>query len=252
MSTDRIDVTLTFPLPDGRALVKGPLTYNTDGLATKHNADFVRDPLFAAAYGLGASTGHQYGPNLHVEWRVYTACWIASNAIRLPGDFVECGVATGIISRAITHYVGWERFGDRTFWLLDTFDRYPAEQLNAQERQAGLGRLENEYHNSLDGIRKTFADYPNVRIIPGMIPSTLDEVKAEKIAYLHLDCNAVTPERAAIERFWPRLVSGAWILFDDYGWTECINQKVAMDQFAAAHGLSIFSMPTGQGILIKP
>lgn len=226
--------------------------YNTDRLATAHNADFLVDPLFAEAYRLGASTEHPYGPNMHIEWRVYTACWIASNAIHRPGDFVECGVASGIISRAVAHYISWQDHPDRTLWLLDTFDRYPVEQLTDAERAAGLTRLATHYYNSVDSITRTFAGFPNVRIVPGLIPDTLGEIAAERVAYLHLDLNASTPERAAIEYLWDRLVPGAWVLLDDYGWSECINQKLAMDEFAATKGLRVFSMPTGQGILFKP
>lgn len=252
MSTDSINLTLTFPLPDGRTLVQGPLRYNSDGLATKHNADFVSDPLFAEAYRLGISTGHQFGPDLHIEWRVYTGCWVASNAIRLPGDFVECGVASGIMSRSVMHYIAWQNYPERAFWLLDTFEQFPIEQLSEAERTIGLDRLGGRYHNSLQRVTKTFEQFPNVRIVPGIIPATLSVITSERIAYLHIDCNAVAPERAAIEFLWERLVSGAWILLDDYGWAEHINQKFAMDQFAASKGLRIFSMPTGQGILVKP
>lgn len=37
------------------------------------------------------------------------------------GDFVECGVNRGGLSRAVMHYVDFERL-DKQFWLLDTFE----------------------------------------------------------------------------------------------------------------------------------
>ncbi len=73
----------------------GPATYNQDGLATRHNADFMRDPRFLEAYRAGlenAPAGTQ------LEWRVHVALWCATQALRLEGDFVECGVHTGILS----------------------------------------------------------------------------------------------------------------------------------------------------------
>jgi len=33
--------------------VSGPLTYNRDGLATRHNCDFMQAPRFTAAYAAG-------------------------------------------------------------------------------------------------------------------------------------------------------------------------------------------------------
>ena len=250
--SDTLSFTINFPLADGRTLVQGPLRYNADGLATRHNADFISEPQFNESYKLAMGTGHVFGPNLHVEWRIYTACWVATNAVRLDGDFVECGVASGMISRAIAHYVGWEKHQSKLFWLLDTFAGYPVEQLTTQERQAGLGSLEQTYDDSYDRVAKTFGAFSNVRLVKGKIPDTLEQITSERVAYLHLDCNAVVPERAALEHLWDRLVPGAWLLVDDYGWNECFQQKLAHDEFAESKGLRFFTMPTGQGILIKP
>ena len=50
---DQVKLEIRFPLPDGRTLVQGPLTYNQDGLATRHNVDFLRDPRFVEACRVG-------------------------------------------------------------------------------------------------------------------------------------------------------------------------------------------------------
>jgi O-methyltransferase len=252
MSEDSLSFSIQFPLADGRTLAQGPFRYNSDGLASRHNADFVAEPTFAEAYRLAMNTGHDFGPNIHIEWRLYTACWIASNAVALPGDFVECGVASGMVSRAIAHYISWEKHPEKTFWLLDTFSGYPQEQLTTAEVDSGLGRLHSVYTDTYQKVISTFSQFANVRIIQGVIPHTLSQVTCERIAYLHLDCNAVVPELASIETFWDRIVPGGWVLMDDYGWTECINQKIALDEFAASKGVRIYSSPTGQGILLKP
>jgi O-methyltransferase len=47
-------------------------------------------------------------------------------------------------------------------------------------------------------------------------------------------------------------VPGAIIVLDDYGWRKQINQKIAFDRFADAREVNILSLPTGQGLLIKP
>lgn len=64
--------------------------------------------------------------------------------------------------------------------------------------------------------------------------------------------NIAEPERAAIEHFWPKLVSGAPVLLDDYGMVNHEPQKEAMDEFASKKGVKIFTVPTGQGLLMKP
>jgi O-methyltransferase len=250
----KLSLTLSFPLADGRDLIDGPLTYKSDGLATKHSTDWMSEPRFARAYQAAMETGHRFGPDLHVEWRVYLPCWAASVAIKLDGDFVECGVDTGICSRAICSYLGFERYTNRRFYLLDTFEGFPAEQLTDRERTLGLEDHYAKYYGAThDLVRHTFSTYPNVVLIKGRVPETLSQVQSEKIAYLALDMNAAIPERAAIEYFWERLVPGAPVVLDDYGYSPGHEaQKATLDEFAALHNVSIFTLPSGQGLLLKP
>ena len=90
-----------------------------------------------------------------------------------------------------------------------------------------------------------------MRIVAGSVPSTLDQIEAGSIAYLHLDMNSSTPEVAALDILWPRLTSGAVVLFDDWGYRGFEPQHEAMSAFARERGLPIASLPTGQGLLLK-
>ena len=69
---------------------------------------------------------------------------------------------------------------------------------------------------------------------------------------MHIDMNCAPPEVAALEYLWPRLVPGALVLLDDYGYQRHELQKDAMDGLAARLGVSILSLPTGQGLLVRP
>lgn len=64
--------------------------------------------------------------------------------------------------------------------------------------------------------------------------------------------NIVAPEIATIEHFWGRLVPGAVVVLDDYAWKAHEVQKQAFDRFAADHQVEILTLPTGQGLLLKP
>jgi hypothetical protein len=57
---------------------------------------------------------------------------------------------------------------------------------------------------------------------------------------------------AAAEYFWDRLLPGAVVLLDDYAYLGFGSQKKAMDGFAASKRVAICSLPTGQGLLLKP
>lgn len=222
-------------------------TYHEDGLATEHNCDFTRDPRFVRAYELGRATGSFRGREL--RWRVHVACWAATHAAHLDGDFVECGVYRGGLARAIVDYVGFGAL-DKTFYLFDTFAGIPDEAISPEER--ALGRQPGEYGECYGDVCETFCSFPNVRVVRGVVPDVLSEVTIERVAYLSLDMNVYQPEIAAAEHFWPRMVSGGIILLDDYGFRRHILQKQAFDAFATQRGVSILALPTGQGLLIKP
>lgn len=233
-------------VPRSPEWVPGPLTYNQDGLATIHNCDFMRDPLFMEAYRLGRETGSWGMGGIH--WRVYVLCWAAAWASRREGDFVECGVNRGGYSRAVMHYVDFPKL-DKTFYLLDTFHGLERKYVSDAERQRGV--MEYQYDECYESVCKTFAGFRAV-VVRGAVPETLPEVKATKICYLSIDMNCEAPEIAAAEHFWDKLVPGGVMILDDYGWTIHIGQKTAFDRFARQRGVMILSLPTGQGLIIKP
>ena len=232
--------------------IQGAFSYVADGMAATANCDFIQDPLFAASYQKGVDTIRHQRPNLNVQWRVHTACWAAAHGALLEGDFVECGVNTGIYSRAIMHYISFEQHEDRLFWLLDTFSGVPEEQMSEQEKVLRANSNEKYTDDLYDRAIATFKDYPNARIIKGMVPDTLPQVTSERIAYLSIDMNLTLPEIAAAEYFWDKLVPGAIMLLDDYGFPAHFEQKQAFDAFASERGVPVLSLPTGQGIIIKP
>jgi len=223
------------------------LTYNTDGLATCNNCDFITEPRFAKAYQAAANTKPWEGFTL--QWRTYIVCWFADRVKNSEGDFVECGVNTGAYSRAVVDYIDFKNL-DKTFYLLDTFDGYPIEQITDAEKKAGVAVYESQYHDVYEEVKKTFKDF-NVKIIQGRVPETLTACTTNKIAYLSIDMNAVAPEIAAINYFWDKVVKGGVVILDDYGFPMHINQKLAFDEFALKNNISILSLPTGQGIIIK-
>jgi O-methyltransferase len=100
-------------------------------------------------------------------------------------------------------------------------------------------------------VKRRFATKPYVFIHQGAVPETLVEAP-ETIAFLQLDMNSPGPERAALEILYDRVSPGGVIVFDDYGWAIHRMQKKAADEFMAAVGQSIMTLPTGQGLAIKP
>jgi hypothetical protein len=237
----------------GKEVPLPPYTFNADGLATVHAAGFLSDPRFADAYAAGANTGHRIAApqKLHIEWRVYVCCWAARHAAHLDGDFVECGVGTGIVSLAVCRYVRFEALA-RRFWLFDTYGGIPEAQALPEELELARSKNRRHYFDSYDLVARNFSDYPNVRLVKGHVPESLAQADLRRIAYLHIDMNIAYPEVEASRALWDRVVPGGVIIYDDYAAPAHGAQKQALDAFAAERSVDILSLPTGQGLLLKP
>lgn len=231
------------------------ITYNADGLITgSRNVSFLHDRRFKDAYRYGMFSGHMIGGqasiDLHIEWRVAVCCWAAQHGTRLPGDFVECGVNTGILSLAVCKYVGFNDL-DKSFYLFDTFAGIPVAQMSDDEKSDRL--ISNtKYPDCYELARSNFEPLSRAHLVRGTVPESLSTVKIDRVAYLSIDMNIAYPERKAIEYFWPKLSAGAMVVLDDYGWTRYEAQKQTMDEFAMSVGVKILTLPTGQGLLVKP
>jgi hypothetical protein len=226
-------------------------TFAGDSLVSWHNAEFLEDPAFIHAVELG-NARQSWNPTYDVRWRYHVILWAAWRAARLDGDFVECGVNRGGFSRAVVDYVDFGRL-DKTFYLMDTFDGLVEAYITPEERAMGVTRdAFAKYTECFDDVRDAFRPFPNVVLVRGPIPDTLPQVTSSKVGYLSIDMNVVTPEIAAAEYFWDRLVSGAVIILDDYGHGPHVQQKRAFDTFAAERGVQVLLVPTGQGLIFKP
>ncbi len=241
-----------YKLPRGRKF-NGDQAYDQDGLWSVHNHDFLRDPGFIEAYQRGVAAAG----DLNWHWRVHVGLWAACAASKLEGDFVECGVNYGFLSSAIMQTLDWDSTG-KTFYLLDTFAGIDAQHVSTSELAAGIMAM-NEKHlkngfyvRGIDSVKANFSQWKHHRIIQGSVPETLSQIDSAQLAFLHLDMNCAPPEVAAFEALYDRLVPGAFILLDDYAYRGFAAQKAAMDEAAKAKGLKILSLPTGQGLMIKP
>lgn len=227
--------------------------YDYDGLRTDpaviYNHDFMRDEAYIGAMRAGAEAlGHDH----KMFWRLHVALWAASRAARLPGDFVECGVWRGFLSTAIMTFLDWNNLAQR-FYLFDTFDGLIPDLLNEKERENvdKIRHLNSYFRDTFPFVSRHFRKFPRVELIKGKVPDTLSSIEIGKVSFISIDMNCVGPELAAANFFWPKMVPGAFMLLDDYGFVSYEEQKRGFDQFAAEHGTSVLALPTGQGLIVK-
>ena len=226
---------------------KPAVTYNQDGLTTVHNNGFMLEPDFIKAEQAGAATGSW----ADIHWRVHTILWAACHCKDVEGDFAECGTNKGGFARAIIEYLDFGKM-NKKFYLLDTFEGLAEELLTKEEIATGKKEhFAGVYASCYEEVKRTFASFPNVIIIKGMVPGILPGVKSEKIAFLSIDMNSLVPEIAALNYFWDKLSAGGMIVLDDYAYVTCDLQYDAQNQWAREKGIKILTLPTGQGLILK-
>ena len=114
--------------------------------------------------------------------------------------------------------------------------------------------MENElmYEDCYTIAKSNFSEFDRAMLVKGEVPDSLTKVDIEAVSYLSLDMNIAEPEVAALEHFWDKLVSGGIVIFDDYGWNHYREQYDAINAISKRFGVMVATLPTGQGILIKP
>lgn len=202
------------------------------------NLSFIDDKKFMKAFEAHTETEIEKS----VIWRTYILAWAAKRAMKLPGDFAECGCYRGITARILCDYLDFAE-SDKSFYLYDLFEHDDA--MNHHSMTAHSASLYEE-------VCARFDDTPRVHITQGAVPASLDILEPPgDISFLHIDMNNADAEVGALERLFDKVVTGAVIVFDDYGWLAYREQKLGEDAFLAKHDVQILELPTGQGIAIK-
>ena len=177
-----------------------------------------------------------------IVWRRYVLACAAYHCVQLEGDFVECGAYTGVGMKTVIDYLGGPAF-PTTFWGYDIFE-HDASMLNHAMPEHGKGLYER--------VQAKFANYPQVRLVKGLIPQVFENDCPARIAYLHIDLNQAPAEIAALEHLFDRMVPGAILILDDYEWAGIYRpQKLAEDPWFDARRYRVMPLPTGQGLVIK-
>jgi len=180
--------------------------------------------------------------------RVSQVVWAFRDCFTLEGDFVECGTGRGsMMSAGLQSLDGWNTSGKRLF-LFDTFEPL---RINPDTGDNDPARgLHDKYASSMEAVVENFGEWKNVNIVKERIPKKLPSAGIGKVAFIHSDLNHSTAERDALRYFWPKIVNGGVVLFDDDATST--TQNDTMNSLAAEFGVRILTTGSAQGITLKP
>lgn len=135
-------------------------------------------------------------------------------------------------------------FDDRPVIGFDTFTGLPEEHWNEEE----LHKPGDFNDTSIESVQEFLRDCPNVVLVEGVFPYSAIPFKDKEFALVHADMDFYLGTTLCIEWFWPRLVKGGIIVFDDYKWANCPGVQRALGEF----GYPIHTLTEYQAYIIKP
>lgn len=145
----------------------------------------------------------------------------------LPGDAAELGVYKG--GSAMIIAAAYARSG-KSVHLFDTFAGMPAPDPQKDHPE----HKTREFHKtSCEAVAGFLRDFPNVQLHVGVFPDSAASLRDRKFGFVHVDAVIFRSVRDACEFFYPRMVPGAVMIFDDYDSPRCPGAELAVNSFVA-------------------
>lgn len=210
------------------------------GLYQPLYSPWLGDPAFERVYAATAGRTLVSRDRCFVLWRTL------QQALSLDGELVECGVFRGGTALLAATTVRQEGT-DRPLHLVDSFAGMPGTTTDVDRFQEGdLGSTSEE------DVRRALAVFPFARVHQGYIPAILEELRAEQVAWAHVDVDIYAAVRDCLEFLYPRLAPSGTLVLDDYGFPSCPGARRAVDEFFADGRPEVpLCLPTGQCLITK-
>jgi hypothetical protein len=171
------------------------------------------------------------------------------------GDLAECGCWRGQ-STYMLAAIARQR-GASGFHVFDSFEGLseygeqdrgglaPADRRTADARR-------RHFAADIEAVRATLAPFDFVRLHKGWIPERFPAVADRRFKLVHIDVDLYRPYMDSIEFFYPRLLDGGVMIFDDYGSAGFPGARKAVDEMQQRFrpSLSLY-FPLGGSAWIK-
>ncbi len=161
----------------------------------------------------------------------------------LEGDFAELGVYRG--GTALLVALARVPPG-RALHLFDTFAGMPRTDPTLDRHRAG------DFADTAEAdVRALLEGQACVHFHVGYFPDTAAGLAGRRFAFVHVDADIYRSVADACAFFYPRLVPGGVMVFDDYGFPSCPGARAAVDEFFAGQREQPLYLSTGQAMVTR-
>ena len=170
----------------------------------------------------------------------YALFQLAAHCRTLDGDVAEVGSYRGGSALLLAMN------SDRLLHVFDTFCGMPQTDPARDIFQAG-----HFGDTSFEEVQGILAPFSHVVLYPGLFPYTAGPIADKQFRLVHVDVDIYRSVRDCCDFFYPRLVPGGILVFDDYGYPKCPGAKIAVDEFFCDLPETPLYMPNGQAIVCR-
>ena len=181
------------------------------------------------------------GHTLVNEARCFMLYQLAKHANSKQGQIAEVGVYKGGTGKLIA-----KTCPDKPIHLFDTFSGMPATDKTKDKHQQG-----DFSDTSLKSVKKYLGDCENIQFYQGFFPDTSAPIVGMRFCFVHIDVDIYKSVIDCCAFFYPRMISGGIMVFDDYGFVDCPGAKLAVDEFFSDKDEYPCHLPTGQCFVVK-
>lgn len=175
-------------------------------------------------------------------FRLYACEWWARFANDRVSDTSAIFVALGTATGEHVHRVLESTKTTRPYWLLDAWDgRTSAADATTHYPES----------TDFDAVKHSFAPWPNVNFLRGVIPSTLSAMPDTPIAFTYICLGDAVSEIASFRYLLPRLARNGVILFPGFGRKRTDPHRREWIDAASHIDVKPFVMPTGHAIFVR-
>jgi ADP-heptose:LPS heptosyltransferase len=174
--------------------------------------------------------------------KCYNLYTLANRVKNLSGDIAEVGVYKGGSAKILAEIIN-----GKPIHLFDTFTGIPSTNLNNNEKE-----LKDRFNDvSLKEVKSYLKEYSNIIYHVGLFENTFSNLKKEEFCFIFVDADTYFSTLQACEEFYPRLIEGGIMIFDDYKYKECPGVSKAIAKFFKEKKEKINILPSFQCYIEK-
>jgi O-methyltransferase len=181
------------------------------------------------------------------------------------GVIVECGVGTGISLSIIS------KISNKKIYAFDSFEGFPDSlSIHDDKKMSQILRFSKFHYKfmTIDLVKQNLLNNDikahdiNNKIIfkKGFFPNSFNDFNDE-ISFLHIDVDLYDSHKHCLDFFFPMLMKGGIVAFDDYyddlnitsnkGFNKWRGSNIAIDEYVKKNNLELLNHFTGYKYIIK-